>query len=185
MADSRSDSRAAKGVPLDWEAVSGVAEIVGAIAVVVTLIYLARQIRQNTGALRSTATQAASDQAAESYRTLATDPVLAGIFIRGLERPEELSDVETAQFNSLWMHVCFNMQNWYVQTHEGFLDGSLLESWSRIMRPISVLPGFQAFWQQRRHIYTPEFGAFIDSLPVGEPDRDYRPLGIASRGGGS
>lgn len=163
---------------MNWEAISGVASVISALAVIGSLIYLARQISQNTAALRSTATQAASEQAAESYRTLATDPQLAATFIRGLDSPDELSDVETAQFNSLWMHVCFNMQNWYLQTQEGFLDGSLLESWTRIMSPISALPGFQAFWQQRRHIYTPEFRNFLESLPSPDGAQHYRPLGV-------
>ena len=169
---------------MNWDAISGVAQVVSALAVIGTLIYVARQIKQNTAALRSTATQAASEQAAESYRTLATDPVLAAIFIRGLDSPQALSDVETAQFNSLWMHVCFNMQNWYMQTHEGFLDGSLLESWSRIMSPISALPGFAAFWEQRRHIYTPEFRSFLESLTSAGAGEDYRPLGVRRTRGG-
>lgn len=169
---------------MNWDAISSAAEVISALGVIVTLIYLARQISQNTAALRSTATQAASEQAAESYRTLATDAGLAGIFIRGLEAPNQLSDVETAQFNSLWMHVCFNMQNWYLQTQEGFLDGSLLESWSRIMAPISTLPGFESFWEQRRHIYTPAFRNFLESLTPAEQDNSYRPLGVHRTHGG-
>jgi len=162
---------------LNWEAVSGVAEVVGAVAVVVTLIYLSRQIGQNTAALRSTATQAASDQASGLYLTLSTDPELAEIFIRGLSEPEMLTAVETARFNSMWMSVCFNLQNWHLQTQEGFLDGSLVESWSRIISPIAAEPGFSAFWQKRRHIYTPQFQSFVESLALSERDPNYRPLG--------
>ena len=163
---------------MNWEAISGVAEVVGALAVVITLIYLSRQIGQNTAALRSTATQAASEQASDLYRTLAVDPSLPGIFIRGLGTPDDLSAEETARFNSIWMSVCFNIQNWYLQTQEGFLDGSLLESWVRIMTPITAEPGFRAFWEQRRHIYTPEFQGFLEGLASKDRDPDYSPLGV-------
>jgi hypothetical protein len=163
---------------LNWEAISGVAEVVGALAVVVTLIYLSRQIGQNTAALRSTATQAASEQASEMYRTLAVDPELPGIFVRGLPTPDKLSAEETARFNSIWMSVLFNIQNWYLQTQDGFLDGSLLASWARIMTPITAEPGFRAFWEQRRHIYTPEFQRFLEGLASDVRDPDYSPLGV-------
>ena len=38
---------------MNWEAIGAVAEFVGAFAVVITLIYLISQLRQNTKALRS------------------------------------------------------------------------------------------------------------------------------------
>lgn len=169
---------------MNWDAISGVAEVVGALAVVITLIYLSRQVGQNTAALRSTATQAASEQASEMYRTLSIDAELAGIFMRGLRTPESLSAVEAAQFNAMWMGVCFNIQNWYLQTQDGFLEGSLLESWSRILPPIAAEPGFRLFWEQRRHIYTPEFRGFLESLALNERDPDYWPLGVSPSHGG-
>jgi len=51
---------------MNWEAIGAIGEVGGAVAVIATVIYLARQIRQNTSALRSTATQAAHDQAAKT-----------------------------------------------------------------------------------------------------------------------
>ncbi len=40
---------------MNWDAISAIGEIVGAIAVVVTLIYLGRQIRQGTKATQVSA----------------------------------------------------------------------------------------------------------------------------------
>ena len=40
-------------VSVNWEAIGAVGEMLGALGVIVTLIYLATQIRQNTGAVRS------------------------------------------------------------------------------------------------------------------------------------
>ena len=51
---------------VNWEAVSAIGEIVGAIAVVVTLAYLAVQIRQNTQVARSTARQAITQTTIDS-----------------------------------------------------------------------------------------------------------------------
>ena len=50
---------------MNWEAIGAVGEVGGAIAVVVTLVYLAGQLKQNTNALRSTSY--------EHWNTLSSD----------------------------------------------------------------------------------------------------------------
>ena len=40
---------------MNWEAVSAIAEVVGLVAVIVTLVYLARQIHQNNQLLNEQA----------------------------------------------------------------------------------------------------------------------------------
>jgi len=40
---------------MDWSAAASIAEIIGAIAVVIPLIYLATEVRSNTGALKARA----------------------------------------------------------------------------------------------------------------------------------
>ena len=42
---------------MNWEAIGAVGEILGALAVFASLIYLARQIRQNTQMMKSTVRQ--------------------------------------------------------------------------------------------------------------------------------
>ena len=42
---------------MNWEAVGAIAESLGAFGVIVTLLYLTTQLRQNTRALRSSTTQ--------------------------------------------------------------------------------------------------------------------------------
>ena len=45
---------------MNWDAVEAIGEIVGALAVFLTLIYLALQIRQNTKAVQASAADASS-----------------------------------------------------------------------------------------------------------------------------
>ena len=48
---------------MNWDAIGAVGEVSGAVAVVVTLIYLAGQLRQNTQALRSSTYEAINSSA--------------------------------------------------------------------------------------------------------------------------
>lgn len=164
---------------MNWEAVSAVSDFLAAIAVIVTLVYLAVQIRQNTSTLKSSATQGAHEQTSSLYELLASDPELSDIFVRGLETPEALDRVETARFFSLLLATMFKAQNWFMQTQSGAIDGTLLKSWVAVMRQFSALPGWQDFWRQRRHVFAPDFVAYIEAgVLTAERDPDYRPLGV-------
>ena len=57
---------------MSWEAIGAIGEIVGALAVVVSIIYLARQIKSNTKATRAAASFDATHSWAELNDTLAT-----------------------------------------------------------------------------------------------------------------
>jgi hypothetical protein len=167
---------------VNWDALGAISDFVGAIAVVVTLGYLAIQVRQNTSALRSTATQGAHDESAAVYDLLSGDATLADIFVRGLTSPEELTSTETARFFSVSMAYMFRYQNWYLQTRSGFIEKELLESWGRVLRQLSGTPGFQEFWRQRAHIFADEFVRYLEQgVLSSEPDPNYRPLGTSLR----
>ena len=169
---------------MNWDALGAIGEIIGAVAVILTVGYLAFQIRQNTAMLRSTATQGASEEVASIYHTLCTHPDLAMIFVRGLDTPNELSDTEMARFFSLMMMTTFIMQNLYLQTQDQFMDESVLLSWSRVMKNASATPGFQLFWARRSYIFSPKFREYLEAevfVKEGEGDPDYRPLGVAQK----
>jgi len=59
-------------------------QIIGAVAVVVSLFYVAHQIRQNTNAVRSATAQAVHEHFANWYHLLASDPVLSQIAAKGV-----------------------------------------------------------------------------------------------------
>ena len=164
---------------MNWEAISAISDFLAAIAVIVTLGYLAVQIRQNTSTLKSTATQGAHDQTAALYDLLASDSDLGEIFSRGLEAPETLDEGETARFFAMLMSATFKMQNWYMQTESGAIDGDLLTSWMKVIRQLSALPGWQEFWRQRGQIFAPAFVAHLESNVFSrERDPQYKPLGV-------
>jgi len=164
---------------VNWEAIGAISNILSALAVIATLGYVAVQIRQNTSALRSAATQGTHDQTAAVYDLLASDPQLSDIFVRGLEEPDSLNRVETARFYAFFLGVMFRFQNWYLQTNSQALDKVHIESWARVLRQISGMPGFQRFWQDRRHLFTPSLLNYMEQeVFVGARDPHYHPLGV-------
>ena len=164
---------------MNWEAIGAIGEVVGAVAVIATLIYLALQIRQNTAALRSTATQAAHDQAGNLYNILCSDSDMASIYRRGALAPEELTDDELAKLNAFLSLAQFYLQNWYMQTRDQYIDDTLISSWSTITAGLSTTPGFKQFWDQRRYVYSPVFREWLETEVFPKAvGKTYDPLGV-------
>ena len=70
---------------------ASLAEIIGAIAVVVSLFYVASQIRQNTTAIKSATAQSVHEHYASWYHLLAGDGELSQIVVNGLKDYTSLS----------------------------------------------------------------------------------------------
>ena len=68
---------------MNWDAIGAISEILAAIAVVVTLIYLAKQIRQNSQTVEISALRDTTEQWNRWSEVLATSPQLAEIVTPG------------------------------------------------------------------------------------------------------
>ena len=85
---------------MNWDAVIAVGEIVGVIAVIASLIYVAAQVRQNTAIARATIVHETSVSFSRFHELLAADAELTDIYLRGV-KGEDLTEIETRRFNSL------------------------------------------------------------------------------------
>jgi len=85
---------------LNWEAIGAIGEIVGAAGVVVTLIYLANQIRQNTIQLeqntltaKAAAQNASNEALRENRKAIFEFLEMSEIYLRGNQRPQDLDEI--------------------------------------------------------------------------------------------
>jgi len=145
---------------VNWDAVGAVGEIVGAGAVVLTLIYLTVQLRQNTRAVEhSTERGAFEDGQAWLYR-LVENPEIASLYRQGLMN-EDLSPDNAMRFRFL-MQLLFT--HWH---HARRHDVSGLVSVSDISNVLSTVGGSR-YWkrarQQELSEMDGEFVRFLDDI---------------------
>jgi hypothetical protein len=147
---------------MNWDAVGAVAELLGALGVIITLAYLATQIRQNTQTVR--AQGAASQFSAQSSvgLLLAQDDVISELYFRGLERFSSLSDAEKRRFlSTIGLHVSGLQQSFYLRQEQALSD----DQWDQVERDIhwlSAKEGFIAYMQQYGPQYSPNFQHHVD-----------------------
>jgi len=88
---------------MNWEAIGAVGEIIGAMAVVLSLIYLAIQVRQNSNMARAESRLRLVDTFREFSNSLeSSDPYAFG---RGLQHYPELPPAEIPKFRAHLFHA--------------------------------------------------------------------------------
>lgn len=90
---------------MNWDAIGAIAELAGAGGVIVTLTYLAVQLRQNSTLLSASMANAHREAANELTILLASDKSAASVFWEGLANRAALSDEDRQQFDAqltLW-----------------------------------------------------------------------------------
>jgi hypothetical protein len=93
--------------------------VIGAIAVVISLIYLALQIRQNTNAVRSATAQTVHEHFSNWYNLVAADAELSRIAANGLRDYASLSERDGVRFISSFMAFLSYSQNAFLKWREG------------------------------------------------------------------
>ncbi len=87
---------------MNWDAIGAVGEVVGAIAVIVTIAYLARQVRANSNQMRVSSLIALNHLANEAFDPIYTNDRNIAIWTQGQASPKDLSAEDEAIF-SLFM----------------------------------------------------------------------------------
>ncbi len=139
---------------MDWQAFGAIGEVLGALAVVVTLIFLIRQMRQNAAAISSQTHDSMMGNFNEINTLLASRPDLAEMFERGRDDPESLDSTEQIQFSFL-LASCLNVTEAVFRSFEsGVLNQ---QEWHRIASVVAQImssPGGGSSVIQTTHLST-------------------------------
>jgi len=136
-------------------------EVIGGALVIITLIFLVIQLRQNTLALRSATVLGSHNTTLTVYGMLLEDSMIR-VLNKGMPRPSDLSPLEKAKFHAFWTATLQNYQQTFFQIRAGAYEASLYDGWWQVLRDNFLSPGFHLHWQQRKFILSREFQDFVD-----------------------
>jgi hypothetical protein len=132
------------------------------LGVIAGIALLAYEMRQNTVAIRSTASQGVQDQLSALYEMAVTDPMME-IYMKGMASYSELDPLERAKFNAYLSNVMSAMENLYVLVREGSFDEDRAQGWWLIMRSMLEYPGGKQHWEDRKFRWTDDFTSFVEN----------------------
>ena len=147
-----------------------IAEIAGAFAVVMSLLYVGIQVNDSASATRSAAANDANVAMQSWYLEIGSDQQTSENYYRGLMSEKPLSDEEEFQF-LMMMHGSFlAYQNLFLLAEEGTIDPEHRESISLSINAGRRLPGMQRYWRQRRGYLHSGFVKWVEQILRREMD---------------
>ena len=153
------------------ETMSQLGEFVGGFGVILSLVYLAVQVRSNTNSQRADMTARILDRMAAQQHTYAFDAEASRFFTRAITNPTELTLDERSQFGWLMTEFLSAMEFLMQQYQAGNVDEQTWLRWSKTLDWWLTFPGIRAFWIGRPTPYTASFTDLVeDRLVNGKGD---------------
>ena len=154
---------------MNLQDLASVAEIVGGVAVVISLIYVGLQVNSSTSAIRSAATSEATTAVQSWYLEMGSNRQASDIWFNALTSPEPLPARDEFQFMMSMHASLLGMQNSYLLSKEGTLDADFREGVTTAIVSVKDLPGMDRYWKQRRGYFHTGFAEYVDSLLARDP----------------
>jgi hypothetical protein len=150
---------------------AAIAEIIGAVAIVASLIFVGTQVSQNTDALRTATVQAIADQDSAQSLALATDERLSELFAQLATDPEALTDTDKISLGDrlrVSMVLRANLrrvENIYLHVKAGVVEPEALDrigyGWYQMLLT-------DKFWQSSKSGFDSEFVEFMEQKIFGD-----------------
>jgi hypothetical protein len=158
----------------DWEAISAVSQLVGSIAVVLSVLYLAMQVHRSTRVAKLATQDAAATALRDVTKPLMENAELERIWRVGLEDLSALSVEDRARF----FHAAYQFLKAFETIHfhyvYGLMDRQLWDGWHGLLQHYVAAPGIAEYWKLRPEVFSERFRKFVNSL---EPPSEQRTVG--------
>ncbi len=156
---------------MNWDAIGAVGEMLGALAVFLSLVYLALQIRAQNRESKVASVHEITEAFRQSLESLSV-PEMAQIYVKGIKNMDELEDWERISFIAMVQRLLRVWEEAYYQHSEQRLDDGNWGAMDTQYGDAISSTGFQQVWELRKTYYRKEFRDYVDSIKT--DDKEYR-----------
>jgi hypothetical protein len=139
---------------------------VSGFAVLISLIYLALQVRQTKRNQQIAIRHSRATRVVELHLALA-DLAVADAWLHGSGNPQELTHTELGQFNNLCRALFFHFEDSFYQREDGLLNDDAFETVVAGVRLSARSPGFRAAWRIAQANFGGRFLDFMNGVIAG------------------
>ena len=164
---------------MTWETAGVIAEIVGAMAVIISLWYLAIQLKQNTDLERAKLEVQFGVTWAELHDSMIQNPNLARAYDLAAENWNEMSEEDARAY--LWFvaksfHI---LEGMFRQRQRGLLTRAVWEPYQRYIIGVLQIEAVSAWWRSDGSLTSKEFHEHVESLLLNPPESSWRQVSTA------
>ncbi|MGE0159149.1 MAG: hypothetical protein AB7T31_07015 [Gemmatimonadales bacterium] len=149
---------------MDLATLANLGEFVGGLVVMVSLIYLAHQVRQNTLSLRTENYARILDRMSTIQAQIATDGDLNRIVVRGCQDPTALTPSERIRFTWAMYELIGAGEFMFHQGQGGTLPEDVWERWRATIVWWLSFPGVRLWWAARPSPFSRSFETFVEEV---------------------
>jgi len=143
------------------EELGSIGELLAAVATLVTLIYLAVQVRQNTRALQSSTFQNITGEMAKNVEPISTNEDVAAIMVKGIPDPASLTPEERLRLASVFVATFRRLESVFVQNQLGSISDEMKEGFEFSIVNLLNTPFGREWWQSARVTF---FQPYVEHL---------------------
>jgi len=167
---------------VNWDAISAIAEGIGTIAIVVTLVYMATQMRMANKQRELETQQHINDRFDHVCESFSHSTERASIINRGRRSLSSLNDDDRLVFEYTYYQLLNAIEFWYMQLMETSPPGTYRDQQlDNIIGSINSqldYPGVREFWDKAKHLYVPVNQIIDDTLSDSEIDEIKRSASV-------
>lgn len=139
-------------------------EAIAAIAVVVSVVFVGVEIRQNSEAQVRSTTQAVVSDYIGSLERLVDNPDFVCLYVAGVQDYETLSGAERLRFSAYYMSTYYQLQEMHRLAAGGSIDADTWSGFESLLRETTRYPGVRHWFSLRRDWFSTRFQDYIDGL---------------------
>ncbi len=148
---------------MDIMELGAIGELVGGVAVIGSLIYLAVQVRGSAQEQRVSAMREATREMAAVTQSVSNTQERAEIWLQGLSDFGTLGPVQRLRFSAIVGHYMRLIEQLFYQNRSKRVEPEVYDGVVQQLHDFVAYPGFEAWWPPRSRWYGKEFRHFVES----------------------
>jgi hypothetical protein len=138
-------------------------QIISTVSVIISIVYLGYQIRQNTRTMRRTAARDIVKDLSELSKFFLEKPDLASVYLRAASGEGELSAEDSFRFQALLRYVFSNYGLALTYHEDGLIRANSFETYTHSIRELLRIPAIAAWWEaEGSGLFSPEMRSWIE-----------------------
>jgi hypothetical protein len=141
-----------------------VGQTVAVAALLVSILFVGYQIRQNTKAIKATSHHAITDSFNQINALIISDPEVARLWRLGMAGTAELNEDDATSFSLMALAYMRVFETLYYQYKNGTMDKKLFDAELNTLKWTASNPGFREWWAKNPISLSAEYRDFINGL---------------------
>jgi len=164
---------------VNLDTASAISQVAAAVGVIISVAYLARQIKDQNRERRRAAVNVLVGQWNAVVKSFIDSEEFCDLYLRGIHGFGYLRPAEKVRLGAFFGTHFKNFDGMYHYRLDGTLQKSHWEVIQRMITDLISYPGTQEWWALRRHWHSSEFAAVVDQIISEGPRPDAYALFIS------